>query len=182
MSKLKKLDYYFNTRDGIAGSRFFFDYYDAKSVLDFGCGNTNLYLDYLTKYDPNIKKYSEFPTGTFDLVFCSNVLNHVLEKDLNKVVKQLYDLTNKAVIINIHFPGFNKIIDRKIYKDSFIQAGFKIKEKTKLDLNDYERAIGVEPTWINPDHEFRNDIQFYWLEKNNEQRLGKRYLYNALTL
>ena len=67
----------------------------------------------LYQFYPNIKKYSEFPTGTFDLVFCSNVLNHVLEKDLNKVVKQLYDLTNKAVIINIHFPGFNKIIGQR---------------------------------------------------------------------
>ena len=92
---------------------------DAKTVLDYGSGKGILYrtdidakaeadrphpkpreiwgIDEITCYDPGVPEFSEFPSGTFDGVICSDVLEHVPEEDIGWFVDGLFALADKFV-------------------------------------------------------------------------------------
>jgi len=79
-----------------------------KRVLDYGCGQSRLlnvlYENYpdidFVKYDPAIKKYSNKPTGKFDLVICTDVLEHIPEDCLDYILMDISSLS-KNVLFNI---------------------------------------------------------------------------------
>lgn len=76
-----------------------------KSVMDFGAGQTTLegkvreliperYEQLIwTNYDPGIEGIDIAPTGIFDLVLSSDVLEHVEPDQLPQVLKWLYERT-----------------------------------------------------------------------------------------
>lgn len=94
---------------------------EINTILDFGCGladsipvlkskynnadvsfydfsesameiATKYYGKYATPYKLNEKKI-------FDLVYCSNVIEHIEENDLNQFLQSIFDLSNKYVVI-----------------------------------------------------------------------------------
>ena len=77
---------------------------EIKTILDYGCGNASL-KEYVedkgitdrkwTLYDPGVEEFKEHPTGKFDLVITTDVLEHVEEIMLNKVLANLRDLTGR---------------------------------------------------------------------------------------
>lgn len=82
---------------------------DAKTVLDFGCGRGDAYRSphkihhqwglpraavYL--YDPAFH-HAPMPTGKFDLVVCSDVLEHVPESEVDEFIARLFGFAKKAV-------------------------------------------------------------------------------------
>lgn len=94
------------------------DHVGARSVLDFGCGKAVQYTDTVpghpngttlesilgfevTKYDPAVPRFSEEPQGKFDLTFCTDVLEHVPEEDIDYVVHRLASLTRKALFVTV---------------------------------------------------------------------------------
>ena len=73
-----------------------------KSVLDFGAGNGGLVLSLnkilgeeiaVTGFDPGVNKYSEEPTGKFDVITCIDVLEHVDRTSIDKILNQIKNLT-----------------------------------------------------------------------------------------
>jgi SAM-dependent methyltransferase len=105
-----------------------FDYYDARlRVLDLGCGPAGIFINYpfpitavgplLAQYEQKITHFSKqkYPHISFiestienfeshqkyDLVFCINCVNHVIE--LEKTFQKLYDVTedNGYCIVSI---------------------------------------------------------------------------------
>jgi len=76
---------------------------EIKTILDYGCGEGTL-KDWVedkgihrewTLYDPGMEQYKEKPSGKFDLVITTDVLEHVEELMLNRVLAELRDYTGK---------------------------------------------------------------------------------------
>lgn len=83
----------------------------SKTLLDYGCGKgyqytkLNLHDEYFngimpSLYDPGTK-YSDFPEGEFDGVLCTDVLEHIEEKDLDGVLEQIYSKATKFVYLGV---------------------------------------------------------------------------------
>ena len=75
--------------------------YELKTLLDYGCGKGNLISRFqdAVGYDPAIPKYSAIPTGTFDLVTCTDVLEHIEPECLDAVLKHIASLGRFAFLI-----------------------------------------------------------------------------------
>ena len=79
-------------------------YPEIKTILDYGCGKGTLkpFIEEAgitdrkwTLYDPGVARFSNEPTEQFDLVITTDVLEHVEEIMLNKVLSHLRSLTGR---------------------------------------------------------------------------------------
>jgi 2-polyprenyl-3-methyl-5-hydroxy-6-metoxy-1,4-benzoquinol methylase len=68
-----------------------------KTILDYGCGKGELkqlleqaFPDVsVTNYDPGVEEFQQLPTGKFDLVIATHVLEHVEPELLQDTLKEL---------------------------------------------------------------------------------------------
>ena len=164
MSYLKKNEYYFNTKSGLKDTKYFIERYQAKSVLDYGCGYTDLKIDNLSKYDPFIEEYKVLPEGKFDLVFCHNVLNQIRQDDLSNTIQKVYDIAEKAVVFNIQFPGMYKT--RLMWYINIMEnLNLNIKETTTIKLQEFEALLNTDLTPRDPSWDLENIVFYVLLEK-----------------
>lgn len=83
---------------------------NAKTMLDFGCGRGDAYRtphkiyhqwgfsrQNVTLYDPAFKRDSGLPLGGFDLVICSDVLEHIPEEEVDGFIARLFGHANRSV-------------------------------------------------------------------------------------
>ena len=99
----------------------------VKSLLDYGCGKALLYddmkykempidengqvlskplsklwqLDYFSLYDPAYEKYSKLPKGKYDAVICTDVIEHIDEKDVDWILDEIFSYARKFVFVTI---------------------------------------------------------------------------------
>jgi hypothetical protein len=80
----------------------------AKSVLDYGCGRAKHYTqDKLPEtwgvsvsfYDPAVEAFKEKPSGKFDGVICTDVLEHLLEPEVE--LEEIFWYAEKFVFLSI---------------------------------------------------------------------------------
>lgn len=88
---------------------------NAKSLLDYGCGKGTLWKE-LNRvqeygvckgmsyygYDPCIEGKDKPPRGQFDLITCTDVLEHVEPQYLSAVLLHIRSLASKAIFFNIN--------------------------------------------------------------------------------
>jgi hypothetical protein len=102
------------------------------SILDYGSGKGHQYglrrvtdagdgIDYpdiksywgakeIRCYDPGYSPFSELPTGTFDGVICTDVLEHCAEEDIAWILNELFAFARKFVYANIAcFPARKRL-------------------------------------------------------------------------
>lgn len=77
-----------------------------QTVLDYGCGKAVVHNQYkltdsVTLYDPYYEPYSQKPYGLYDLVICTDVLEHVLEEDVESVLAELHLYTKQLLFLAI---------------------------------------------------------------------------------
>lgn len=78
---------------------------NTKQFLDFGCGKGALGKALQTKgynvtlYDPYVPEYSAYPEGTFDLVLCTDVMEHVPSEGIHDVLTSVSNLSKRAVFV-----------------------------------------------------------------------------------
>ncbi len=96
--------------------------FSVRTMLDYGCGKGMLYRPVndirmgdgrsfssvqellgveVSLYDPAYLPYRERPEGKFDLVVCTDVLEHCAEEDLEWIVDDLFGYASKYVFANI---------------------------------------------------------------------------------
>ena len=93
---------------------------NCKTLLDYGCGKAIPYdkdrckevelrhpiqklcnLKSFDLYDPAYEKYSKLPKKKYDIVVCTDVLEHIAEQDINYVLTKILSRSKKIVFLNI---------------------------------------------------------------------------------
>jgi hypothetical protein len=77
----------------------------VETALDYGCGKGTISQTFLDlewdEYDPGIPEKSEKPDGQYDLVTCTDVMEHVEEAFVDDVIKELGAYTKKVLFVDI---------------------------------------------------------------------------------
>lgn len=94
----------------------------ARTLLDYGCGKAEAYdkltvnmpngakvkglkaawgLESVALYDPAFEKYSARPTGIYDVVISTDVLEHCPEEDIEWIVSDMFSFSRKALFCSI---------------------------------------------------------------------------------
>jgi hypothetical protein len=79
--------------------------HETKTVLDYGCGKGNVMNEVKTiypnmqlqGYDPAVDVYSALPNQTFDLLYSTDVLEHVERDQIDATIINLAQLTDKIM-------------------------------------------------------------------------------------
>lgn len=84
---------------------------ESKTLLDYGCGRGLQYSEIKvhaqwdsimpTLFDPGVSIYSKQPTGKFDGVICTDVMEHIPESATMEVLQEIYSYANKFVLLAI---------------------------------------------------------------------------------
>ena len=93
---------------------------NCKTLLDYGCGKAIPYdkdrckevdlrhpiqklcnLKSFDLYDPAYEKYTTLPNKKYDIVVCTDVLEHIAEQDIDYVLTKIFSCSNKIVFLNI---------------------------------------------------------------------------------
>jgi hypothetical protein len=87
--------------------------FGIKTLLDYGCGQGTLWKGLVdsygewkepplyTGYDPCVKGREALPLGVFDLVVCTDVLEHIEPEYLDNVLHHINMLTGRVLFLNI---------------------------------------------------------------------------------
>jgi len=80
--------------------------YNVNSLLDYGCGKALIHDKHrlakeVTLYDPYYEPYSKKPIGDFDMVICTDVLEHIPEDEVGKVLADLINYADKVLYVAI---------------------------------------------------------------------------------
>lgn len=90
--------------------------FDAKTILDYGSGRGKQYkrVDWrekVTMYDPAVAGRDVKPTGQFDGVLCTDVMEHIPEEEVDEAIGDLFRYARKFMFVRIatrparkHFP------------------------------------------------------------------------------
>lgn len=90
--------------------------FEVKTILDYGCGQAFLKESlkeepfHVVNYDPAIPEHSAKPEGIFDLVACTDVLEHVEPEYLNNVLQEIFGYTGKVCYLVIACIEANKTL------------------------------------------------------------------------
>ena len=103
----------------------------SKTLLDYGCGKAMAYehttgqspdgqtkkglkaiwgLDEICLYDPGYAPYQEYPTGQYDAVISTDVLEHITKEDMDWVVAEILGFAQKVVFLNMACYPAKKIL------------------------------------------------------------------------
>lgn len=79
--------------------------YQVQTILDYGCGQGTLAKALsgygITQYDPCVERFNQRPSGTYDMVACLDVLEHIEPDYLDNVLQDLWDYTGKVAFLLI---------------------------------------------------------------------------------
>ena len=192
--------------------------YQFKTVLDAGCGSADVVRYFLSKgfdakgieLSQNVLKthasdllknkkvlqgsLSNLPHGdnTFDVIFSSEVLEHITQDDIPSVINEFYRVSKKYVFLTISLrpsSNFNKyhitLKDRNWWENEFLKAGFikdyqlvkKLQEVKQGASNKEVLEIGPtkshihEMDWFikNPPLDFEGELEpWYFIFKKSE--------------
>jgi hypothetical protein len=84
----------------------------ARTLLDYGCGRAAAYAApskihkkwgvlLPTFYDPSWEPFAQKPTGVFDGVICSDVLEHIGEQHIDAVISELIAYADKFIFASV---------------------------------------------------------------------------------
>lgn len=88
------------------------------SVLDYGCGRSDLVAHFwadgmrrIGKYDPAIPQFATMPEGDFDLALCTDVMEHVPMTDVERIFREIRAKARQALFTISTVPARAKLPD-----------------------------------------------------------------------
>ena len=145
--------------DSIA--KFLQEHPEVETILDYGCGSASL-KEWVeekgitdrnwTLYDPGVRKYKQNPVGKFDLVITTDVLEHVEEIMLNKVLDHLHKLTGKFLYSEIACYLTNQVFEGGPYTGQDLHINMKapdswVKRLQHRDFTSIKYKITLPEGW-----------------------------------
>lgn len=107
---------------------------NIKTILDYGCGKATCHKNKSTKvwnydelflYDPCVLEYNKKPIDKkFDLVICTDVLEHIPESDIDNILKELISYSNKLLFLSIS----TREADKKFFDNENVHLTIKNKD------------------------------------------------------
>ena len=156
---------------------------NCKSILDYGCGKAIPYkknhrdvdpkkkipnfdkplhkwwgIDELFLYDPAYPEHDKLPTKKYDMVICTDVLEHIPEEDLDWTIQELCSFANKTVFINV-----STLLAKKTFKTGKYKG-----ENVHVTVYNHE-------WWLNKISKIWNDhknLKIYLTSTSNEGIMG----------
>ena len=79
---------------------------ESQTLLDYGCGKGNQWTNNIlpvtpTLYDPAVPQYENKPTGTFDGVISTDVMEHIPEEQISEVFREISTYATRFVFLCI---------------------------------------------------------------------------------
>jgi hypothetical protein len=121
----------------------------SKYLLDYGCGKGHSYtrkqvhmqwgVPRPTLYDPYYLPFSRRPKGKFDGVICTDVMEHIPEKDVDDVLADIFGYANKFVFLSIDTKPAKKELPNGKNAHCTVKP-----EQWWLDIISKHRPSGVE--------------------------------------
>lgn len=79
---------------------------NPRSVLDYGCGWSDLVCYFwndgkriVERFDPAIPRFKNFPQRQFDLILCTDVMEHIGIGDLDRTLTEMASLGNNVLFV-----------------------------------------------------------------------------------
>lgn len=78
----------------------------CRTILDFGCGFGMLkekigHKFDVTEYDAGIERKNKLPVGSYDMVVCVDVMEHVEPEFVDETIELLYQYATKVIYVSI---------------------------------------------------------------------------------
>ena len=123
---------------------------NPSSILDYGCGRSDLVAHFwndgkrrIAKYDAAIGAYETMPKEKFDLVLCTDVMEHVLMADIDQVFAEIRAKSKNALFTISMKPARAKLPDGRNAHVTLLNAD----EWTRWIKSVFGRAIRVPTQW-----------------------------------
>lgn len=91
---------------------------NPKSILDFGCGRSDLVAHFwkdgarrIEKYDPAIPQFKLMPKGQVDLALCTDVMEHIPMTDVDRVLGEIREAAHDVLFTISMKPARAKLPD-----------------------------------------------------------------------
>ena len=125
--------------------------HNVNSLLDFGCGKGKL-IDTLPVeaegYDPAIEKYKHLPQKSFDMVTCTDVLEHIDVGQLDGVLKQILSFDPEVCFFVISNRLAHQILPDGTNAHKIVESPEWW--ESKLQFVGYDTClIDIDPTMLN---------------------------------
>lgn len=103
---------------------------NAGSIIDFGCGRSDLVAHFwnegrrkIAKYDPAIPQFEQMPDGTFDLALCCDVMEHIPMTHVDGVLAQIKSKSRRALFTISMRPARARLPDGRNAHVTLLNAG-----------------------------------------------------------
>lgn len=103
---------------------------NASSILDFGCGRSDLVAHFwldgrrrVAKYDPAIPQYAQMPEGEFDLAICCDVMEHIPMAEVERVFSEIRKKARFALFTISMRPARARLPDGRNAHITLLNAG-----------------------------------------------------------
>jgi len=161
--------------------RVLMDKYNAKTVLDYGCGKGQQYIDVVSyglphgimskpmnfqtrinaesvyKFDPCVEKFDIEPLGQqFDAVICTQVLGSIPDDDLGWLKDKLMNYATKFVFIGLHNPTKPPKLKKRMYNSTYLS---------------YDRSV----EWYQEQFKDWQGPDLYWWFRDTDHQINNWY-------
>lgn len=80
--------------------------HEAKSMLDYGSGKGLFHREHqwgipVRCYDPAVEKFSKKPTDLYDIVICTDVLEHIPWQEIPAALTEIVNYSRKSIFLSI---------------------------------------------------------------------------------
>lgn len=123
---------------------------NPSSVLDFGCGRSDLVAHFwkdggrvIAKYDPAIPQYKEMPERVFDLVLCTDVMEHIPMADVDQILREVKTKSKNAIFTISMKPARAKLPDGRNAHVTLLNAS----EWSRWVKSIFREAIRIPTQW-----------------------------------
>lgn len=123
---------------------------DPTSILDFGCGRTDLAAHFwkdggrrIAKYDPAIPQYKDMPEGPFELVLCTDVMEHIPMTEVGMVFEEIKAKSKNVIFTISTKPARAKLPDGRNAHVTLLNPD----EWTRWVKQAFRKAVRIPTAW-----------------------------------